>query len=103
MTRNHFLKTLTVLIIAVSAGMFCPQALAQVRFSDNFADSTLRVDYCFSGDVAGQSLSLDCLESSDGWYGRRVNLDRMPLRGNGELLMKDAETQGRDFSETFQQ
>lgn len=65
MTRNHFLKTLTVLIIAVSAGMSCPQTLAQVSFSDNFADATLRVDYCFSGDAGGQSLSLDCLESSD--------------------------------------
>lgn len=53
MTRDHFLKTLTVLIIAVSAGMSCPQALAQVSFSDNFADSTLRIDYCFSGDAAG--------------------------------------------------
>ena len=74
MTRNHFLKTLTVLIIAVSAGISCPHALAQVSFSDNFADATLRVDYCFSGDAGGQSLSLDCLESSDGWYGRRVNL-----------------------------
>lgn len=101
MTRNHFLKTLTVLIIAVSAGMSCPQALAQVSFSDNFADATLRVDYCFSGDAACQSLSLDCLESSDGWYGRRVNLDRMPLRGNGEFLMKDAETGARLYAWSF--
>ncbi len=101
MTRNHFLKTLTVLIIAVSAGMSCPQALAQVSFSDNFVDATLRVDYCFSGDAGGQSLSLDCLESSDGWYGRRVNLDRMPLRGNGEFLMKDAETGARLYVWSF--
>lgn len=96
MSRNQVLKALTITIIAIFAGLVSTNAVAQVRFAENFSDSTLRVDYCFSGDAVGQNINLDCLESSEGWYGRRVNLGKMPLRGNGELLMKDTKT-GEDL------
>ena len=69
-------------------------ALSAQCFEDFFEDRTLRVDYIFSGDSRHQQISLDELHCSEGWYGRRVNMDRLLLQGNGQLTMTD--TLGRD-------
>lgn len=53
---------------------------------------TLRVDYIFSGTDRTQEIALDELVCLDGWYGRRGNMDRVPLKGNGQIAMRDAET-----------
>ncbi len=80
-------------IAAATLSFLCPtDASAGIAFDEKFADTTLRVDYVFCGDVAAQSVSLSRLSSSEGWFGRRVNLDKMPLRGNGEVVMTDAVT-----------
>lgn len=63
-----------------------------VDFNRWFADATLRADYVFTGTAKTQSIALDELRKSDGWYGRRVNLDSVPLRGNGQITMTDAAT-----------
>lgn len=51
--------------------------------------STLRVDYIFTGTDKTASISLAGMSSFDGWYGRNVNLTDAPVRGNGEIVMKD--------------
>lgn len=56
------------------------------------AERTLRVDYIFSGTSETTQISLSQLSSFDGWAGRRHNLDQVPLRGNGQIVMKDAES-----------
>lgn len=70
-------------------------------------ERTLRVDYIFSGDATQQEVSLCELTSSSGWYGRRQNLDRLPLKGNGQLTMTDARTgkvlYRHSFSTLFQE
>ncbi len=82
-------------------------SLKAQRFDDFFVDRTLRVDYTFSGDNRHQQISVDELLCSEGWYGRRANLDSLLLRGNGQLTMTD--TLGRDtlyrhsFSTLFQE
>ena len=48
---------------------------------------TLRVDYIFSGTDKTQEIALAELCSIDGWAGRRVNMDKVPLRGNGQVIM----------------
>ncbi|MEE1234767.1 MAG: peptidase M64 N-terminal domain-containing protein, partial [Bacteroidaceae bacterium] len=53
------------------------------RFDDKFSDRTLRIDYIFSGNANAQQISVDELRSAEGWYGRRCNLDKLLLRGNG--------------------
>jgi len=53
---------------------------------------TLRVDYIFSGTDRTQEIALDELSCFDGWYGRRVNLDKVPMKGNGQISMRDAAT-----------
>ncbi len=55
-------------------------------------DKTLRVDYIFSGTDKASEISLDRMYSFDGWAGRRVNLDSVPVRGNGQIIMTDLST-----------
>ena len=70
-------------------------------------DKTLRVDYIFSGTDKSVEISLDEMSCFDGWAGRRVNLDEVPVRGNGQISLTD-ETSGevlyqQSFSTLFQE
>ena len=53
---------------------------------------TLRVDYMFSGTDRSVEISLDEMSCFDGWAGRRTNLKEVPVRGNGQICMTDAQT-----------
>ena len=70
-------------------------------------DKTLRVDYIFSGTDKTQEISLDEMSSFDGWAGRSVNLDKVPVAGNGQICMKNASTgeilYRQSFSTLFQE
>jgi len=70
-------------------------------------DKTLRVDYIFSGTDKTQEISLDEMSCFDGWAGRRVNLDKVPVAGNGQICMKNASTgeilYRQSFSTLFQE
>lgn len=70
-------------------------------------DKTLRVDYIFSGTDKTQEISLDEMSSFDGWAGRRVNLDKVPVAGNGQICMKNAASgeilYRQSFSTLFQE
>lgn len=70
-------------------------------FNDFFADQTLRVDYIFSGNASQQMVALDELSSFDGWAGRRVNLDKVPVRGNGEISIIEPESRKVIYRQTF--
>lgn len=79
--------------------------LAQ-NFDDSFRDQTLRLDYIFSGDNRSQQIYLDEMRKSEGWYGRRVHLDSLLLKGNGQITVAD--TMGvvlyrHSFSTLFQE
>ncbi len=69
-------------------------ALAALVFSMvlNAQDKTLRIDYIFSGTDKASEISLDRMYSFDGWAGRRVSLDKVPVRGNGQICMTDIAT-----------
>ncbi len=58
----------------------------------NAREKTLRVDYIFSGTAKASEISLDRMYSFDGWAGRRINLDKVPVKGNGQISMTDLET-----------
>ncbi len=86
----------------------CLAALLQAQpLPAPLTERTLRVDYIFTGTDKTCAISLDALSCFDGWAGRRVNLDRLALRGNGQIRMHDAQT-GRllycnSFSTLFQE
>ena len=70
-------------------------------------NQTLRVDYIFSGTDKSQEISLDEMSRFEGWAGRRVNLDKAPLRGNGQISLTDVRTgkvlYRQSFSTLFQE
>ena len=62
---------------------------------------TLRVDYIFSGTDKASEISLDEMSRFDGWAGRRVNLKEVPVRGNGQILMTDAQSGDTFYRQSF--
>ena len=64
-------------------------------------DKTLRIDYIFSGTAKSADISLDCLSSIDGWAGRTVNLDKVPVKGNGQISMTDLSTGNVIYRQSF--
>lgn len=80
----------------------CMAAVADAQdFDDYFADKTLRLDYIFSGNAAGQEICLDELCSLPGWAGRRHHLDELPLEGNGQVAVKDIQTGKTIYKASF--
>lgn len=99
--KRTFIPLLTAMLATA------PMGAKADTFDLLFQNRTLRVDYVFSGDARHQQISLDELRMSDGWWGRRVNLDKLLLKGNGQIVMTD--TLGCDtlyttsFSTLFQE
>ena len=92
-------KLFTILVLTVASVALSAQNKTQ--------DKTLRVDYIFSGTDKSVEISLDEMSSFDGWAGRRGNLDKVPVRGNGQICMTDAATgeilYRQSFSSLFQE
>ena len=76
-------------------------SLQAQNFHEYFADKTLRVDYLFTGNSQQQSIYLDELSSLPTWAGRRHHLDKLPLAGNGQIVMRDAATQTVIYKTSF--
>ena len=51
---------------------------------------TLRLDYSFCGDARCGEISLCEMRSLGSWAGRDARPDEVPLRGNGQLTMRDS-------------
>ena len=86
---------------------FLSVLLALFAIMSGAQDRTLRVDYIFSGTDKSQEISLSSISCTSGWAGRRVNMDKSPVRGNGQIVMTDA-LDGRiiyvqSFSTLFQE
>ena len=93
--------TLVALLVASTA------ILSAQKFDENFSDSTLRLDYTFLGNASEQHVALRDISETDGWWGRRRNLDSVPLKGNGDLTIYDQQS-GKviyktSFSSLFQE
>ena len=70
-------------------------------------DSTLRIDYIFSGNARHQEISVKELITYEGWAGRTHHMDSIALKGNGQITMKNAKTHEilycNSFSTLFQE
>ena len=75
-------------------------AMAQ-QFDEWFVDSTLRLDYVFAGNNRDQRIYLEQICSTPRWAGRKSRLAEVPLKGNGQLTVKDHETGETLFVHTF--
>ena len=85
----HILRSLTT-AFALCLAAFSYGKSSEVLFGEYFEDRTLRVDYIFCGTNREQSISLDELCQSEGWYGRRIHLDSLLLAGNGQITVRVA-------------
>ena len=61
-------------------------------FEDYFEDRTLRIDYTFAGDSARQDIYVDELSAIPHWYGKTKRLAEVPLKGNGQVIVRDAQS-----------
>lgn len=77
------------------------------RFSDYFEDKTLRIDYIFAGNQSKKNAYVHQLVRTDGWHGRKGQLNTTPIQGNGQMRVKDAQTKQLiyvlPFSSLFQE
>lgn len=100
----HTIRALVLSALCILPTANAIHALAQDAASPS---RTLRVDYDFSGNNKEQRIALSELCSFPGWAGRTTHLDSVPLHGNGDITMRDAQS-GRilykqSFSTLFQE
>ena len=98
------------LLFSILLGMGCLTATAQTTvpaFQENFRDSTLRLDYIFSGNNNTQHISLDKLNLMPHWYGKHKHLAELPVEGNGQITVRNHATgeivYRNSFSTLFQE
>lgn len=82
-------KYLRLLSLSLALGGFIGNGYAQQN-EKWFTDATLRLDYIFAGTSETQSVYLNKMKTYDGWYGRRTNMELLPLQGNGIITVTDA-------------
>ena len=75
-------------ILVFSLLLFLSLSSSAQRFSDYFEDRTLRLDYTFAGDHSQSAIYIDELVALPRWYGKRQHLSEVPLRGNGQIIMR---------------
>ena len=93
----HLVASVLMLLSLVLNSFFCyaadsiPDSVSDSVSEPIFAapSKTLRLDYIFSGTDKTQEIALDEMYSFDGWAGRTVNMDKAPLRGNGQISLTD--------------
>jgi len=97
MIRIVFLAILLSATELVKAGVF----------NESFCDSTLRIDYIFSGNASSQTIAVDKLNLMPHWYGKRARLAELPVEGNGQITVKrhghDEVLYRNSFSTLFQE
>lgn len=84
--------------LALAAGA---TASAEVNFSEAFADSTLRIDYITGGNATDSHILLSRQSKMPGWAGRRHNLDKLLLTGNGTVTVSDSLTGDTIYRHSF--
>ena len=70
-------------------------------FDDHFENATLRLDYIFSGTSKTQHIAFLEAYRTEVWAGRRSNLEKPLLAGNGEISVRDAATGKLLYSNSF--
>ena len=91
---------LNLTIAALIAASGIAEASA-TDFTENFRDSTLRVDYIFGGGPSGVKAMLASQSKQKGWAGRRSRLKDVPVAGNGTVMVTDPQTGDTLYRNTF--
>ena len=102
--RKLFILTMALVALALPCRSTVPDCHSERSEESLDMTKTLRLNYIFSGNASTQEITLAELCSIDGWAGRRVNLDEVPVKGNGQLTMSvgDKVVYRTSFSTLFQ-
>lgn len=100
-TMKSFIYILLIMV-------FCSVNTVNAQhFNENFKDSTLRIDYVFSGNRHMQMVAVDKLNVMPVWYGKKTNLAELPVEGNGQITVRDYDSGDviyrNSFSTLFQE
>ena len=88
-----------IFVVAIPIGL--TSAMQAADFSENFCDSTLRIDYILGGGPDGINLLIDSQTKQPGWAGRRSRLKEVPVAGNGTVLVTDPLSGDTLYMNTF--
>lgn len=88
-------------IILAALSAISSAAMPADDFSENFCDSTLRVDYVFGGGPVGVKVMLEGQSKQKGWAGRNSRLDKVPVEGNGTIIVTDAQSGDTIYCNSF--
>ncbi len=101
------IKTFLTLTIPCILCLFMSANVNAQEFNKAFSDSTLRIDYIFSGNAIQQHIAIDQLNVIPRWYGKKQRLDELPMEGNGQITVRDHHTKRilyrNSFSTLFQE
>ena len=92
--------TMKQLILFFTTAIVAFGATAQ-QFDDFFDGRTLRLDYVFAGNHDAQQIYLEQMCVTPQWAGRKSRLTDVPLKGNGQIQLKDHATGQLLFVHTF--
>jgi len=88
------------IFLFIVAFLVTVEVMAQ-QFDDYFVDRTLRLDYIFAGNNRDQQIYFEQAYSTPRWAGRVSRLADVPLKGNGQITVKDHATGKTLFVHTF--
>lgn len=78
-----------------------PANVSAQDFREAFSDSTLRIDYIFSGNANQQHIAVDQLNVIPRWYGKKQRLTELPMEGNGQITVRDHHTKRTLYRNSF--
>lgn len=99
--KTHLYMTLRKFALACTMLITLGAIASNKSFENNFADSTLRLDYTLSGNVKQPTIALNAALKFDGWAGRKSHMSELQLPGNGQLTAVDAATGDTIYRTSF--
>ena len=101
------IKTFLTHVLTCILCLFMSANVNAQDFNTAFSDSTLRIDYIFSGNANQQHIAVDQLNVMPRWYGKKLRLAELPMEGNGQITVRDHHTKHilyrNSFSTLFQE
>lgn len=95
------IKTYLTYTIPCILCLFMSANVNAQEFNKLFSDSTLRIDYIFSGNANQQHIAVDQLNVMPRWYGKRQRLAELPMEGNGQITVRDHHTKRTLYRNSF--
>ena len=95
------IKTFLTYTIPCVLCLFMSANVNAQDFNTAFSDSTLRIDYIFSGNATQQHIAVDQLIVMPRWYGKKQRLAELPMEGNGQITVRDHHTKRTLYRNSF--